>query len=113
MTTIDAKTQSVVDELPADLKKQIEEKIKPIIDEGVAEAREAFSATYQRIATNVKEMRDDLIDELDEEIEYSSDDLVQYINSAVNETLAIVSNELPLAAEDRPLTDFYFEIINT
>lgn len=120
MTTIDAKTGELVNdvakpwnELPAEIEELIEKSTNGFMEQGRAMRREFFTGVFQRVATNTKEMRDDLIDELDEEIEYSSEDVAQYINSAINETLAIVSNELPLAEEDRPLTDFYFEIINT
>ena len=120
MTTIDAKTGTLVDELPvsydelpAEIEEILEESVTEFMEQGKTMSREFFTGVFQRVATKTKEMRDDLVDELDEETQYSSEDVAQYINSAINETIAIVSDELPLGNDDRPLTDFYFEIINT
>lgn len=114
-TTIDAVSGLVVDDLQTafEIPTRVQQQIDEIVKDTADAFKEAHTVTYQRIAEKVKETRDDLIDELDEETQYGSEDVAQYINSAINDTLAIVSDELPTAQDDRPLTDFYFEIINT
>lgn len=113
MTTYDAQTQNAIDDTVELIDAQVNGVVQKQVDEALEFVAKERTETYRRITTAIKDMRDDLIDELNEEVEYSHEDIAQYIDSTINDTLAIVSDHLPLAEEDRPLTDFYFEIINT
>jgi len=98
--------------IPEEMQSQITTAMGLFKSDASTAFEDLLTTTYTRIAEEIRDERDTIIEAIEEGDRYRGREVVQILDGAFKDIIGVFERNLPAATESPGITDLYFNLIN-